>query len=254
MILSRLAHAIREQNWFTVVLEIAIVVFGILIGLQVDDWSEVRKDRVREAEYLQRIDAELAADIGEFELGITLANRRIRDAQIILAALADPTSVTGKPTEFVRALVRAGFTYFPVVSDNTFEEIKSAGELGIIRDVALRASITKYYQQPRRYSQWGYLREINQTEYLKRQAGILTPTQFEAFWVDRLGTEMTSEEAMAAFDNLVSKPALAEWLPITIAFLAEDRRYSQVAKESSENLREQIAAYLAKDSADRTSN
>jgi hypothetical protein len=253
MILKRLSAAVAEQNWFTVFLEILIVVVGIFIGLQVDDWNEVRKDRVREADYLQRIDVELAEDISEFETGITLANRRIGDAQIILAVLADPTSVTGKPTEFVRALVRAGFTYFPVVNDHTFEEIKSAGELGIIRDVALRISITKYYQQVRQYSQWGYLREINQTEYLKRQAGILTPTQFEAFWVNRLGTEVTSEEAMAAFDNLVSRPALAEWLPITIAFLAEDRKYSQVAKERAENLREKIAAILAKDSADRTS-
>ena len=33
MILRRLADAIREQNWLTVVLEVLIVVVGILIGL-----------------------------------------------------------------------------------------------------------------------------------------------------------------------------------------------------------------------------
>lgn len=32
MILHRPAQAIREQNWFSVVLEMAIVVIGILIG------------------------------------------------------------------------------------------------------------------------------------------------------------------------------------------------------------------------------
>ena len=37
MILRRLAEGIREQNWFTVVLEVLIVVVGIFIGLQVDD-------------------------------------------------------------------------------------------------------------------------------------------------------------------------------------------------------------------------
>jgi len=253
MILKRLSAAVAEQNWITVFLEILIVVVGIFLGLQVDDWNEVRKDRVREAEYLQRIDVELAEDITEFETAITLANRRIGDAQLILAVLADPTLATSTPTEFVRALVRAGFTFFPVVSDNTFEEIKSTGELGIIRDVALRTSVTKYYQQVRLYSQWGPLREMNQTEYLKRQTGILAPSLFEAFWVSRPGIEVSSEEAKAALDNLVSKPALAEWLPVTIAFLAEDRRYSQVAKESAENLREKIAAFLATDSAERIS-
>ncbi len=45
MILRRLADAIREQNWFTVALELAIVVIGILIGLQVNDWNQRRLER-----------------------------------------------------------------------------------------------------------------------------------------------------------------------------------------------------------------
>ena len=43
MILRRLGNALREQNWFTVVLEVLIVVVGIFFGLQVDDWNERRK-------------------------------------------------------------------------------------------------------------------------------------------------------------------------------------------------------------------
>jgi hypothetical protein len=38
-----MADAIRQQNWFTVVIEVFIVVVGIFIGLQVDDWSQSRK-------------------------------------------------------------------------------------------------------------------------------------------------------------------------------------------------------------------
>lgn len=45
MILRSLAHAMREQNWFSVALEIAIVVVGIFIGLQVDDWNQRRLER-----------------------------------------------------------------------------------------------------------------------------------------------------------------------------------------------------------------
>jgi len=77
MILRRLAALISEHNWFTVLLEIFIVVVGIFIGLQVDDWNETRKEHVREVEYLLRIDSELAQDISAFESGIDLANRRI---------------------------------------------------------------------------------------------------------------------------------------------------------------------------------
>ena len=42
MILRRLAESIRKQEWFTVVLEVLIVVVGIFIGLQVDEWNRAR--------------------------------------------------------------------------------------------------------------------------------------------------------------------------------------------------------------------
>ena len=45
MILSKLADAIRRQDWFTVLLEIAIVMIGILLGLQVNAWNQGRIDR-----------------------------------------------------------------------------------------------------------------------------------------------------------------------------------------------------------------
>jgi len=47
MILRKLSDAIREQNWFTVVLEILVVVVGIYIGLQADEWNQTRKENQR---------------------------------------------------------------------------------------------------------------------------------------------------------------------------------------------------------------
>ena len=45
MIISRLASAIRHQNWSQIITEILIVVIGIFIGLQVDDWNTSRQER-----------------------------------------------------------------------------------------------------------------------------------------------------------------------------------------------------------------
>ena len=44
MILRRLAEGVRKQDWFTVVVEVLIVVVGIFLGLQVDDWNNARKE------------------------------------------------------------------------------------------------------------------------------------------------------------------------------------------------------------------
>ncbi len=55
MILRRMANGIRQQDWFTVVLEVLIVVVGIFIGLQVDDWNEARKEQALARDYLARL-------------------------------------------------------------------------------------------------------------------------------------------------------------------------------------------------------
>ena len=42
MILARLSKAIREQNWFAVVLEFIIVIAGVVIGFRVTAWNAER--------------------------------------------------------------------------------------------------------------------------------------------------------------------------------------------------------------------
>ena len=42
--------------------EIVLVVLGILIALQINNWNENRKDRILEKEYLTRIKSDLEID------------------------------------------------------------------------------------------------------------------------------------------------------------------------------------------------
>lgn len=55
MIFRRISSAIRRQDWFTVLIEIGIVVIGLLIGLQINNWNEARADRAKEAAFLERL-------------------------------------------------------------------------------------------------------------------------------------------------------------------------------------------------------
>lgn len=43
MILQNLSKAVREQNWFAVVLEFVIVIAGVVIGFQINAWNERRQ-------------------------------------------------------------------------------------------------------------------------------------------------------------------------------------------------------------------
>lgn len=46
VILRSMASALIRQDWSMVLVEIIIVVVGIFIVLQVDDWSQARRDRI----------------------------------------------------------------------------------------------------------------------------------------------------------------------------------------------------------------
>lgn len=80
MILRRLADAFRRQDWFTVSLEIVIVMIGIFLGLQVNAWKQSRTDRADEAVFL----AALYQDVLELEKNsIQLIARRIEELKAI---------------------------------------------------------------------------------------------------------------------------------------------------------------------------
>lgn len=76
MIIRKLATGLRRQDWFTVLLEVAVVVVGIIIGLQVDDWNERRKDSLKHDELLADLSAGLRSDLQELDGSITLQTLR----------------------------------------------------------------------------------------------------------------------------------------------------------------------------------
>ncbi len=60
MILRRLATSIRKRDWFTVFVETMIVVLGVFLGLQVQQWAGERVRKATEAEYIARLHDEVA--------------------------------------------------------------------------------------------------------------------------------------------------------------------------------------------------
>jgi hypothetical protein len=58
MILQRISENVRSQNWFAVAVEFIIVVVGVFMGLQVQDWNEARKARIQEQGLLSRLHVE----------------------------------------------------------------------------------------------------------------------------------------------------------------------------------------------------
>ena len=104
MIIRKLADALREQNWFTVVLEVMIVVVGIFIALQVDGWNEVRKKQQNIEAQLLRIADDAAVLLVETDRLIVGFDNRIARAQIALEVLDGTPLTEANTAAFERAL------------------------------------------------------------------------------------------------------------------------------------------------------
>ena len=55
MLLRRVTRHVRSQNWFAVGVDFLIVVVGVFVGLQVQDWNDARKERAEERALLGRL-------------------------------------------------------------------------------------------------------------------------------------------------------------------------------------------------------
>lgn len=84
MIIRKLATALRRQDWFTVFLEVTIVVVGIFVGLQVDDWNDRRKDNQKHGELLADLFEGLQTDLKELDGLIALQTWRYSAFSMLL--------------------------------------------------------------------------------------------------------------------------------------------------------------------------
>lgn len=230
MLLRRITKHIKEQNWFAVVLDTFVVIFGVFLGFQINEWNNERKDALKGESYLERIAGELEQDIRFFDNIIRSNESGMENAQFLLDTLKNEALVQEDPTRFITSLAFVGSSFVVNVNNNTIEEIKFSGNLELIKNEELRNDIINYYDFIEVTENFSHMRMDSETEYQKRIAGVLEPHQSE-FGRDLSYTE---EEAMIAYERFKKNQALIDWIPIimgskrgTIGFSTQSRRNAQ---------------------------
>lgn len=66
MILRRVIQHVKKQEWTAIWIDLVIVVVGVFIGIQVNNWNEARKVREGEHDYLVRLSNEFSEDLSSF--------------------------------------------------------------------------------------------------------------------------------------------------------------------------------------------
>ena len=144
MILRHLAVSIREQNWFVVVLEILIVVVGIFIGLQVDDWNKSRQEQNQEQKIINSLRVEVNNNI---ETYLEISESLERQQAILVDYydyLTGTREVRPEKADLLSQLCRVGLGQEAPYDNTVYEELLSTGRTGIISDEAVTAALRRY--------------------------------------------------------------------------------------------------------------
>jgi len=121
--------------------EIILVVIGILIALQINNWNNNIQQSKLERKYLSEIKNNLAFDLIDIQFNINFNESRLKSNKIILRYLDKEISYSDSLQFHFGNLI---FTTRTLPNNSTYETLKSRG-LEIISNDSLRQQITKLY-------------------------------------------------------------------------------------------------------------
>lgn len=143
MILRRITDAFRKQDWFTVAVETLIVVLGVFLGLQVNNWNAARQDRARAAVYSERLKAELHAEL-EYAGALLEYNSVTSSAGEATYLGLSGQAAMDDETILINAYRASQYNWYER-RRATFDEIVASGSLALISDVGLRETAIGIY-------------------------------------------------------------------------------------------------------------
>jgi len=148
MILRRLSENVKSQNWFAVALDFLIVVLGVFVGLQVQEWSAERAQARQHARYYERLLADFTAINARIDAHLAVFNQSIASMGYVLELVRMPdlasTEAALDPARFKVALANLGARRIPPGRSATYSEMLAAGQLSRIHNSALRDKLAEY--------------------------------------------------------------------------------------------------------------
>jgi hypothetical protein len=252
VILRRVIEHVKAQNWMAVILDFFIVVAGILIAFQITNWNERRAERARAISYLERLDDDLAADVDIYRRRGLALWKEVSEYGGVAIDYADNDEMGDKTYwQLLVAFFQASQTDVFSVTQPTYDEMTSAGELALIGDVALRKALSIYYSN-------SYFQALSESPDYRKHVRSVIPVDIQTYiWNACFGSDPYQGQTMIDCDASVSEDRAKEIVDALAgdAVLISELRYwlstLQVATiiandriEFAENLRSAIAVEL----------
>ena len=168
----KIRYNLMEQNktskYFKYAIgEIVLVVIGILIALQINNWNEQRKNNSYELKLLDQLKKDLVLNSSDLEGNLFLQQRGIQSAQLLLDSFKN--NLPYHDSLLVHFANTGIWTKF-IVNEGAYKTIESKG-LDIITNLELRELIFKVFEGNLYWLKEVEKNVINEVEYMRIEKG-----------------------------------------------------------------------------------
>ena len=176
---ARLAGALKRQDWVAVSIELLVVVIGVLVALEVNQWNERRQTRALEHTYLLRLKEDLQMEREETDRFTRIVHDRLAAVSLLDTLATNPLMPLKDPRAVVCALATVGWGSFPPVHNISYDELQSTGRTSLIRSIALRRALAQHYATLADFARPG-LNTADQDRFESNTVGLLSTPEMIA--------------------------------------------------------------------------
>jgi hypothetical protein len=150
MIVGKIARALTGTDWKELGIELLIVVVGVFLAIQVDNWNERRNELHKEKALLESLHS-------DFETNQQIAELRVDEyAKAAEAALkllqVSGTDQSQSSSDIYSLIEKAVYIRPPEFNSNTWDLLSASGQLTIINSEDIKKRISEFYRTTSAYS------------------------------------------------------------------------------------------------------
>ncbi len=131
-------------NWRDILKELFIVVLGILIAFSLNNWAQNRSNHALRLDYLNSLQADLAADTLEMTINLNTIRKNLAFQQSLMPHFY--RELPGRDTIAVGFFKRSIFPHFNS-QDATFITLTNTGDLKLIPSFELKKTVLDHYDK-----------------------------------------------------------------------------------------------------------
>lgn len=138
MMLQRVISHLRKQEWTLIAIDFLIVVLGVFIGMQVQDWNADRQARAKAEVFAARLRDDLRFEHWNYQYVSNYYQEVLANAGRAVDALTGDKPMSDE--QFLISAYRATQRKYNGQRRATYDELISTGTIGLLADQDLRAT------------------------------------------------------------------------------------------------------------------